>query len=125
VVNQVACMTWQLPKVTPQAYVAQNPDRDIRITPKNEHGDPTFGAGVVLTGVRFSGDSIFGRDPKGQPLAFSLQQLSALEVRRVDGVRTGLWVLGTAIFLAGAAFFVAYAGGCAMYPSGSVGGVSC
>jgi hypothetical protein len=93
-VNQAACTSWQVPKVTPQEYVAQHPDKKVRVTQKDQHGGWSTDAGVVLTGVRFSGDSVFGRDKKGQPVAFSLQQLAVVEVRATDGMLTGLAVLG-------------------------------
>jgi len=97
VVNQAACTSWQVPKVTPQEYVTKHPDKKVRVTPTNEYGGRNAKAGVVLTEVRFSGDSVLGRNPKGQPVAFSLQQVAVVEVRAKDGVRTGLAVLGTGV----------------------------
>ena len=97
VVNQAACTSWQVPKVTPQEYAAQHPGARIRLTPKDEHGGWSTDAGVVLTEVRFSVDSVFGRNPKGKPVAFSLQQVAVVEVRAKDGVRTGLAVLGIGV----------------------------
>ena len=102
-VNQAACTSWQVPKVTPQEYAAQHRDstvafvidgqqtykqrsdpRKMRFTLKDEQGQ------VALTGVRFSEDSVFGQNPyTGQPIAFSLQRVRAMEVRRVNGVATG------------------------------------
>ena len=95
-VNQAACTSWRVPlNVTPQEYAAQHPDKEVRVTPKNEYGGRNTKAGVVLTEVRFSGDSVLGKNPHtGQPVAFSLQQVAAMEVRRVNGVRTVFAVLG-------------------------------
>ena len=126
VVNQAACYSWQAPKVSPQAYAAQHPYKDIRILPKNEHGDPNLEAAVVLRDVRFSGDSVFGRDPNGRSLAFGIQHVAAMEVRGMDGVRTGLAVLLVPTFVVGATLVVTYLFGCAMFgSSASLGGVSC
>jgi len=110
-VNQAACYSWQAPKVTPQEYAAQHTDslatfvidgrptydqpnervKKMRITLKDEQGAP-LGV-VVLTGVWFSGDSVFGRDSKSQPTGFSLQQVAAMKVRRVNEGRTALLVV--------------------------------
>ena len=90
VLNQDACTSWQLPKVTPQAYVAQHPGKTIRVTVTTG----IYQKNVVLKGVRFSGDSVFGRDPTDQPVAFSLQQVAGVEVREQDGRRTALAVIG-------------------------------
>jgi hypothetical protein len=92
-VNQAACHSWQVPKVTPQEYVAQHPDKKVRVTTKDEHGTWNPDAGVVLTEVRFSGDSVSGRDKKGQPVAFSFQQVVAIKVRRANGAATALLAL--------------------------------
>jgi len=105
-VNQAACTSWQVPKVTPQEYVAQHTDSTatfvidgrpvydqpndrvkMRLTLKDEQDK------VVLTGVRFSPDSVFGRDPKSQPTAYSLRHVATFEVRGKDGVRTALLAL--------------------------------
>jgi hypothetical protein len=64
----------------------------MRVTLKGEQGNPQ--GKVVLTGVRFSGDSVLGRDPKGQPTAYSLRHVTMFEVRGKDGVRTAFAVLG-------------------------------
>ena len=104
-VNQAACTSWQVPKVTPQEYAAQHPDSTVtgaidgqptyeqrsdrmkmRITPKDEQGNPEDK--VVLTGVRFSEDSVFGRDPRGQPIASSLRHVATFEVRGAAPGRT-------------------------------------
>jgi len=121
VVNQAACTSWQAPNVTPQEYVGQQPDstvafviegrptyeqrgdaRKMRLTLTDEHGNPPIK--VVLTGVRFSGDSVFGRDPKDQPTAYSLRHVTTFEVRGAAPVRTGLLVayvvVGTAAAVA-------------------------
>ena len=99
-VNQAACTSWQVPKVTPQEYAAQHPDKKWRFTAKDDQGGWSTAAGVVLTEVRFSGDSVFGRNPNGQPVAYSLSQVGVIEVRRVSAVRTTLLVAW--------AFFVAW-----------------
>jgi hypothetical protein len=93
VANQAACTSWQVPKVTPQEYVAQHPDKKVRVTAKDEHGVWSTDAGVVLTEVRFSADSVFGRGPSGQPVAYSLSQVVTVEVRAKDGAATSLLVL--------------------------------
>jgi hypothetical protein len=92
VANQAACHSWQVPKVTPQEYVTQHPDKKVLVTAKGEHGmwNPE---GVVLTEVRFSGDSVSGRDKKGQPVAFGVQQVVAIQVRRVNVTATALLTL--------------------------------
>jgi len=95
-VNQAACTSWQVPKVTPQEYVAQHPDTKVLVTLKNDHGSQDTQAGVVLAGVRFSGDSILGHGPEGQPLAYRLQQLGAIKVSRVNGLLTAWLVLAVA-----------------------------
>jgi len=121
VVNQAACTSWQVPKVTPQEYVGQQPDstvafviegrptyeqrgdaRKMRLTLTDEHGNPPIR--VVLTGVQFSGDSIFGRS-KSQTFAYSLRHVTMFEVHKVDGVRTVFAVLGIGVLVlvAGAA----------------------
>ena len=89
VVNQAACTSWQVPKVTPQEYVAQHPGKGIRVAQKDALGGNT----KVLWAVRFVGDSVFGQDETGQPVGYSLQQVATIEVRRVDGVLTGLLLL--------------------------------
>jgi len=119
--DQTACTSWQVPKVTPQEYVAQQPDstvafviegrptyeqrsdpRKMRLTLTDEPGNPP--SKVVLTGVRFSGDSVFGRF-KSQPVAYSLRHVTMFEVHRVDGMRTVFAVLGIGVLVlvAGAA----------------------
>lgn len=92
-VDQASCTSWQVPKVTPQEYVTQHPDKKVRVTAKDEQGGWNTKAGVVLTGVRFAGDSVLGRDRKRQPFALSLQQVGAIEVRGKNGVLTGLLVV--------------------------------
>ena len=118
VVNQAACTSWQLPQVTAQDYVAPRPDSTVtfvidgrpvydqpndrvkmRITLKSPQGTPP--AKVILTGVRFSGDSVFGRDPTSQPIGYSLRQVAKFEVRRADGALTLLTVLGIGIVVGG------------------------
>jgi len=81
------------PQGHPQEYVTQHPDKKVRVTAKDEQGGWNTKAGVVLTGVRFAGDSVLGRDRKGQPFALSLQQVGAIEVRGKDGLLTGLLVV--------------------------------
>ena len=126
VVNQAACYSWQTPKVTPQAYVAKHPDKEVRITPKNEQGDLDYVSRVVLSDVRFSGDSVFGRDPDGQPLTFSLQHVALIETYRVWVVPTALAVLVTPVLLAGAIYALVYILGCSTFgASASLGGTSC
>jgi len=97
IVNQAACTSWQVPKVAPQESVAQKPEKKVRITVKDEQGGWNPRAGIVLTGVRFSTDSIFGHDPKGQPVAYSLRQVATIEVRQKDGLATALLVIGIAL----------------------------
>lgn len=92
VVNQAACTSWQVPKVTPQEYVANHPGKKVRVTAKDEHGGWDTKTGVVLTEVRFSVDSVIGRDPNGQPVAYGLSQVGMIEVRRASAVRTTLLV---------------------------------
>ena len=86
----------------------------MRITLKDEQGKPQ--GNVVLTGVRFSRDSVFGHNPHtGQPIAFSMQQVRAMEVRRVNGVATGLLVAAIVVpigLLAGAMIYACDAYGC-------------
>jgi hypothetical protein len=124
-VNQAACYSWKAPTVTPEAYAAEHPGQAFRIIPINEYGDPDFAAGVLLRDVRFSGDSLFGRDPKGRPVALNRQHVAAMDVRSLDGARTGAAVVGGAILMAGALYTVTYLMGCALFPSGSLGGTSC
>jgi len=66
--------------------------------------------------VRFSADSVSGRDKKGLPVAFSLEQVAAMEVRKVNGVATALLVvigIGVPIvLLVGAAIALANCQGC-------------
>ena len=121
VANRAACTSWQVPKVTPQEYVAQQPDstvafviegrptyeqrsvpRKMRLTLQNEHGNPP--SKVVLAGVRFSEDSVYGRS-RSQPVAYSLRHVTMFEVHKVDGVRTVFAVLGIGllVLVAGAA----------------------
>jgi len=88
--NEAACTSWQLPWVTPQQYVTQYPDTKVRVTAKDEQG--SLQSSVVLKEVRFSEDSVFGRDLEGQPVAFSLQEVAWIEVREKDGFLTG-WLV--------------------------------
>lgn len=116
--NQAACTSWQLPKVTPQEYAAQRPDSTatfvidgrpvydqpndrvkMRITLKDEQTSPPHK--VVLTGVRFSADSVFGRDHTRQPIAYSLRQVAQYEVRGANGGLTLLAGLGVVILVGG------------------------
>jgi hypothetical protein len=126
-VNQAACTSWQVSKVTPQEYVAQQPDSTVafvtdgrptyelrgdplkmRITLKTERGNPQ--GQVVLTGVRFSGDSVIGQNPHtGQPTAYSLRQVTTFEVRKVNGVRTVFAVLGIGLLALVAGAFISCA----------------
>jgi hypothetical protein len=117
--DQAACTSWQLPKVTPQEYAAQRPDSTatfvidgrpvydqpndrvkMRLTMKGEQGPHP--RKVVLTGVRFSADSVFGRDHTRQPIAYTLRQVAKYEVRGANGGLTLLAVLGVVIFVGGA-----------------------
>lgn len=111
-VNQAACTSWQVPKVTPQHYVEQRPGTKIRITPKNGPGKPQHS--VVLREVYFARDSVFGRDPKGQPLAYGLPQVVPIEVHGANGGRTALLlVVGVPLaVLGGLAILLAASGGC-------------
>jgi hypothetical protein len=116
ILNQVACTSWQVPKVSPQEYVTKHPDKKVRVTATDVPGNNKAKARVVLRGVRFAGDSVFGQDKNGQPLAFSLQQMARLEVRRVDGERTlGLILLLVPLTLVGLAL-VACAIDCTIAP---------
>jgi len=82
----------------------------MRFTLKDEQGQ------VALTGVRFSEDSVFGQNPyTGQPIAFSLQRVRAMEVRRVNGVATGLLVAAIVVpigLLVGAVTYTCDTYGC-------------
>jgi len=111
-VNHVACTSWQLPKVTPQHYVEQRPGTKVRITPKDELGKPQ--RTVVLREVYFARDSVFGRDPKGQPLAYSLPQVAPIEVHGANRGRTTLLlVVGVPLtVLGGLVILFAATGGC-------------
>jgi len=121
VANQVACTSWQVPKVTPQEYVAQHPDSTVtgatdgrptyeqrgdplrmRITLKDPQGKSP--AKIELTGIRFSEDSIFGRESKGEPRGYSLGQVAKVEVRGAAPGLTGLAVVGVGLGAATAAF---------------------
>ena len=99
VVNQAACTSWQAPKVTPQEYATHPPGGTVRVTPKDPQGNPQ--RSVVLTGARFARDSVTGRDHKNRRIAFSLQQVAAIEVRRPDDGATGLLLVGVAALIAG------------------------
>ena len=115
IVNQAGCTSWQVPKVTPQEYATQHPEKKVRVTAKDEQGGWDTKTGVVLTEVRFSGDSVLGRDPKGQPVAYSLNQVATIEVRAKDGVLTALAVIGIGVpivLLVGAAIALANCGEC-------------
>jgi hypothetical protein len=97
-VNQAACYSWQAPKVTPQEYVTQHPNKKVRVTAKDEQGKSQ--SSVVLKGVRFSEDSVFGSNKKDQPIAYSLREVGTIKVRRVDGVGTAFLILLVAVPLA-------------------------
>lgn len=103
VVNQAACTTWQVPSVTPQEYVTQHPDAKVRVTAKDEQGVWSPGAGVVLAGARFSADSVSGRGPEDQPIAFSLRRVVTIEVRRVSGAATGFLLVSVGLIAVGVA----------------------
>jgi len=94
VVNQAACTSWQVPKVTPEEYAKQSSGDAIRITPKDGQGNSQ--RTVVLTRVYFARDTVFGSDPQGHRIAFSLHQVAGLEVRRADGVATGFLLVALA-----------------------------
>jgi len=107
-VNQAACTSWQVPlNVTPQEYVTQHPDKELRVTPKDELGKSQ--SSMVLTNVRFSADSVFGRDSESWPTAYNLRHVATFEVRVKDGVRTALLVVAVPLVAVGVLAAFAYA----------------
>ena len=88
-----ACSTWRTQPVAPQELLETQHPRSIRVT-------QTDGSQLILEEPEIQGDTLYGRawEPVGgraaERTSMALAHVEQVSIRKTDGTKTGLLVLG-------------------------------